>query len=299
MKRKHRVLIFFGALVITLFGIYLTLNYMPDNETDDSNENNEPISEETNGDSNDEEAKEGSSDQEQNGEEESSDDSNNQEENGNEENKDEVYWGVDSASNTDDNLYQCVEDEFGKPAVWGRYLGDIDEVSVGLTQEEASFLHENDVRILVIYNHITDATGYDHGVNEAEKAIEIASELEIPEGTAIFGDIEPDFPVDSAFIEGWYATLSESEYEPAIYGVFDEGSDLMEAYNSMEEESQSNTIVWTAYPQEEITTKENAPEYNPQGPENAMVYGWQYAIEADQCTIDTNLFDGQMMDYLW
>lgn len=290
MEKKYRILIFIGAFVVTLVGIYLTLNYMPTNETDDPNGIDDPINEETNGkaseeeDSNNDEANGASSEQEQNG---------------NEEDEGEIYWGVDSASNTDESLYQCVEEEFGKPSVWGRYLGDIEDVSISLTQEEASFLHENDVRILVIYNYITDATGYDHGVNEAEKAIEIANDLEIPEGTAIFGDIEPDFPVDSSFIEGWYASLNESEYAPAIYGVFDEGSDLMEAYNSMEEESQSNTIVWTAYPQEEITTKENAPEFNPHGPENAMVYGWQYAIEAEQCEIDTNLFDGQIMDYLW
>ncbi|SFB28794.1 protein of unknown function [Lentibacillus halodurans] len=214
-------------------------------------------------------------------------------------NNQNIYWGVDSASNTDNNLYQCVHDNFGEPEVWGRYLGDKENVSVGLDSDEINNLHDNDVRLLVIYNHFNDATGYDHGVEEAEQAIEYAEDLGIPDGVAIFGDIEPNFPVDTAFMKGWYDTLSESAYEPALYGVFDEGSALIEAYKAADEELRENTVVWTAYPQNEVTAKDNAPEYNPQGPDNAMVYGWQYGLESEQCNIDTNLFQDEMLDYLW
>ncbi|PAV29671.1 hypothetical protein CIL05_09870 [Virgibacillus profundi] len=211
----------------------------------------------------------------------------------------ELYWGVDSASYTDENLFQCVIDNFGQPEVWGRYLGDREGISAGLDTDEVNYLHENDIQILVIYNHVNDATGYDHGVEHANQAIAYAEDLGIPEGVAIFGDIEPDYPVDSAFMEGWHDTLSDSFYQPGIYGVFDQGSALFEAYIAMNQDVQENTVVWTAYPQEEITTKENAPEFNPQGPDNAMLYGWQYAIDAETCNIDTNLFTGDMMDYLW
>ncbi|MFD1361786.1 glycoside hydrolase domain-containing protein [Lentibacillus salinarum] len=211
----------------------------------------------------------------------------------------DIYWGVDSASYTDDNQYQCVTDNFGEPEVWGRYLGDKGDVSEGLDQDEVNFLHENDTRILVIYNHFSDATGYDHGAEEAEQAIAYAEDLDIPDGVALFGDIEPGFPVDSAFMQGWYDTLSESAYETALYGAFDEDSELLEAYNAMDQDAQENTVVWTAFPQKEITAKDNAPDYNPQGPENARVYGWQYAIESETCNIDTSLFQDEMLDYLW
>lgn len=211
----------------------------------------------------------------------------------------ELYWGVDSASYTDENLYQCVRDNSGEPEVWGRYLGDKEGVSIGMDTDEVNLLHDHDVRILVIYNHFNDATGYDHGAKYAEQAISYAEDLGIPDGVAIFGDIEPSFPVDAAFIESWYDTLSESAYEPALYGVFDEETALLEAYNAMSQERQENTVIWTAYPQNEITSKDNAPDYNPQGPENAPVYGWQYAIESEQCNIDTNLFQGEILDYLW
>src|SRR5699024_1280789 len=59
-----------------------------------------------------------------------------------------IYWGVDSASYTDEDLLQCVQDNFGQADVWGRYLGDKEGVSQGLDTDEVSRLHENDVQIL-------------------------------------------------------------------------------------------------------------------------------------------------------
>lgn len=220
-------------------------------------------------------------------------------ENNNNKKDKEVYWGVDSASYTNEDLYQCVTENFGQPKVWGRYLESIEGVSEGLNSDEVNYLHEKEVRILVIYNHFNDATSYDRGVDEAEQAISYAKDLDIPEGIAIFGDIEPSYPVDSAFIEGWYDTLTDSAYEPAIYGVFDEESTLLDAYNATNQDTKENTVVWTAYPQEKITTKENAPKFNPKGPSESSLYGWQYAIDAEECNIDTNLFSAKMLDYLW
>lgn len=210
-----------------------------------------------------------------------------------------IYWGVDSASYTDENLYQCVVENFGKPNVWGRYLGDIEDVSAGLDQDEVNYLHENDAHILVIYNHFSEATGYDHGVEEAEQAISLAEELNIPEGVAIFGDIEPDYPVDQDFINGWYETLVSSPYQPGLYGVFNEDSELFKSFHQTTKDTKKNTILWTAYPQEEITSKDDAPKYNPNGPDDAKVFGWQYAINAKTCNIDTNLFSDDMIDVLW
>ncbi|SHG92872.1 glycoside hydrolase domain-containing protein [Ornithinibacillus halophilus] len=211
----------------------------------------------------------------------------------------EIVWGVDSASYTSEELFACVIDNFGEPEVWGRYLGDREGVSAGLDSAEVDYLHENDIQILVIYNHVNDARGYDHGVEHGEQAIQFAEDLGVPEGVALFVDIEPDYPVDAEFMDGWYDALSDSNYEPGVYGVFTEDSELFQSYTAMEDEVQENMVVWTAYPQAEITTKENAPEFNPQGPESAMVYGWQYAIDAETCNIDTNLFRGEMSDFLW
>lgn len=211
----------------------------------------------------------------------------------------DVYWGVDSASYTDEDLYQCVDSNFGHPEVWGRYLGDKEGVSTGMDSNEVNYLHDKDIRLLFIYNHLTDATGYDNGVTHANKAIDLAKDLDIPDDVAIFADIEPDYPIDSKFIEGWHDTLADSDYIPAIYGVFNEDSELFNAYNSTDKSIKDKTVLWTAYPQEEITAKENAPEFHPQGPDESLLYGWQYALDAQECNIDTNLFSKEMLDYLW
>ncbi|WP_026909178.1 glycoside hydrolase domain-containing protein [Paucisalibacillus globulus] len=211
----------------------------------------------------------------------------------------EIHWGVDSASYTDKEFLGCVVDNYGKPVIWGRYLGEKEDISAGLDSNEVKLLHDNDIKILVIYNHVEDARGNDSGVEHAKQAISMANDLEIPEGVAIFVDIEPNYPVDAAFIEGWYTTLADSNYEPGVYGVFSEDSELLNAYNSMEKAPIENTIVWTAHPQKDITTKDDAPEFNPEGPENAKTLGWQYAIDGETCNIDTNLFNGNMIEFVW
>jgi len=222
-----------------------------------------------------------------------------EEQNGNDDSSTTIEWGVDSASYTTSDMLSCVNENFGDPKVWGRYLGEIDGVSESLDEEEIDYLHENDIKILVIYNLVTDATGYDHGVEHAKQAIEMARELDIPEGVALFVDIEPDFPVDSSFMEGWYEVVNDSQYEPAVYGVFNEDSELNNSFLQLAEDVQNNLIVWTAYPQEGITTEEDAPDYNPVAPENSQVIGWQYGLDAEACNIDTNLFNEKLLDFLW
>lgn len=168
-----------------------------------------------------------------------------------------------------------------------------------MDQNEIKLLHDQDIHVLVIFNHFTEPVGYDNGVAEAKEAIKYAKELNIPEGVAIFGDIEPDYPVDSAFIEGWFDELSSSEYEPALYGVFDKGSKLVEAFEATNDDAYENTIIWTAHPQVKITAKDKAPKYEPEGPKDTKILGWQYGIESEQCIIDTNLYKNELIDFLW
>lgn len=215
---------------------------------------------------------------------------------------DETIWGVDSASLTTEEMISCVRENFGSPKVWGRYLGEKDGVSAGMTAEEVKLLHENDIKVLVIWNHFTDATGYENGKNEAEEAIKKAKELGIPEGVAIFADIEPNYPVDAEFIKGWSEVIAGSEYSSGIYGIFDAKRDLYKAFEEAAAEDQNileNTYIWTASPNEGITSEANAPEYKPEVPKNSLVGGWQYGIDAESCNIDTNLFSGKITDVLW
>lgn len=279
------MLIFISALVLLLIPIFY---FQPDsNET--SQNQNDAITASTN--------------EKQN---------NTKEENGNNEDGNETanttndpntdYWGVDSASYTTEELYACVNENFGKPTVWGRYLGTIEGVSSGLTKEEVEYLHSNGVKILLINNQFNNATGYDNGVEQANIGISLAGELNVPEGVAIFADIEPNYPVDSAFIQGWFDTMMNSPYEPGIYGVFSPDSALVESYQASineNQEIQNKVILWTAYPHVDVTTQANAPENAAEAPEGSHVYGWQYGIDAAACNIDTNLFKGSLFDFLW
>src|SRR5690625_2520666 len=88
---------------------------------------------------------------EQNDNDDSNDNSNGNDNGNNNDNDDgpDPYWGVDSASNADEKLYQCVTDNFGTPKVWGRYLGGIEGVSAGLDEDEVDFLDDSDSHILV------------------------------------------------------------------------------------------------------------------------------------------------------
>lgn len=215
---------------------------------------------------------------------------------------DEVVWGVDSASLTTSDLLSCVRENFGSPKVWGRYLSEKEGVSAGITPQEAELLQRNDIKLLVIWNRFNEATGLENGQSEANAAVQLAKELGIPEGVAIFADIEPDYPVDSAFIEGWYQAMEESPYHPGIYGIFDKEQDLTKSFSQAAAENSSlleNTFIWTAAPNAGITKQEQAPGYKPEAPANSLIAGWQYGIDAKACNIDTNLFNKDILDVLW
>ncbi|MEH7237831.1 glycoside hydrolase domain-containing protein [Bacillus sp. JJ1562] len=214
----------------------------------------------------------------------------------------EIVWGIDSASETTNNFYVCVKENFGDPVVFGRYLGEREGISVGLTAEQVKIIHAEGDTILPIYNHFNDATGYDNGVAHAKEAIKLAGELGIPEGVTIFADIEPEYPVDSEFIKGWFDTVVASNYKSGIYGVFDPEQALFKAY---QEAGKSNgaileqNYIWTAAPSVGITAEAKAPEFKPSAPDGSLAWGWQYGLEAESCNIDTNLFKRELVDVLW
>lgn len=186
--------------------------------------------------------------------------------------------------------------------MWGRYLGDKEDVSKGVTTAEADLIHSEGAKVLLISNQFTNATGYENGRTEAQEAINYAKELGVPEGVALFADIEPGYPVDAEFIRGWHEAITAAAYTPGIYGIFDTGRALFSAFNDAAEnngEIKENMILWTASPNVGISTQEEAPEFQPQAPQGAFTLGWQYGIDSGNCNIDTNLFKGELLDVLW
>ncbi|KAB7671238.1 glycoside hydrolase domain-containing protein [Bacillus sp. B1-b2] len=219
-------------------------------------------------------------------------------------NKELTYiWGIDSASETTEEFYACVRENLGEPKIFARYLGTKEGVSSGLTAEQVKLIHANGADILPIYNGFTDATGYDNGVAQAQEAISLATDLGIPEGVAIFADIEPTYPVDAGFIQGWYDGITSSNYKPAIYGSFDPENEIVNAFNTavqQKAEIQQNTYIWSSSPSIGVSKEVEAPtDYTVEAPEGSLSYGWQYGINSETCNIDTNLFDSKLTEALW
>ncbi|MEH7418692.1 glycoside hydrolase domain-containing protein [Neobacillus drentensis] len=213
-----------------------------------------------------------------------------------------IVWGVDTASSVDQAFLQCVKDNYGTPTVFGRYLESKGDVSVGLTKEEVDLLHKQGIKILPIFNHFKEAVGYENGVAEAKEAIAYAQKIGIPEGVAIFADIEPSYPVDEAFIRGWVDTLASSPYKPGIYGVITPDSKLSAAYQaaaSKDKKVQEQTILWSSNPDPGVTAKNKAPAFQPGAPKNINISIWQYGIDGEACNIDTNLIQSTVLNSLW
>ncbi|PFN80671.1 hypothetical protein COJ85_30160 [Bacillus sp. AFS076308] len=213
-----------------------------------------------------------------------------------------IVWGVDTASNVDQAFLQCIKDNYGEPSVFGRYLETKGDVSMGLTKEEVELLHQQGIKILPIFNHFTEAVGYDKGVAEAKEAIAYAQRIGIPKGVAIFADIEPTYPVDEAFIKGWVDTLASSPYKPGIYGVFTPDSKLSAAYQaaaSNHKNVQDQTVLWSSNPDPGVTAKNKAPAFQPGAPKNMNISIWQYGIDGEACNIDTNLIQSTVLNKLW
>ncbi|HWJ79735.1 MAG TPA: glycoside hydrolase domain-containing protein [Niallia sp.] len=244
-------------------------------------------------------------DSDQSKEEVKSNNSNSDKNSSNNDSKEETsyLWGIDSASETTEEFFACVRDNFGDPKIVARYLGTNDGVSAGLTKEQVETIHSNDAELLLVYNGFTDATGYDNGVNQAKEAINLANDLGVPKNVALFVDIEPTYPVDASFIQGWFDEISDSNYTPAIYGSFDSDSSLTAAYNKAVEENGAileDTYLWSSSPNIGITQDSKAPkEYKVDAPKDSLSYGWQYGIDAETCNIDTNLFNSKLSDVLW
>ena len=213
-----------------------------------------------------------------------------------------ILWGVDSASSTTNQSLTCVNKKFGTPEVWGRYLGNKDNVSKGLTSNEVKRLHSKKIKILLINNQFESATGYKNGLKQAQVGIRLAEKIKAPNGVAIFADIEPTYEVDSGFIKGYYDGMKKSKYSAGIYGVFSKEKPLFKAFHMASKENNSiknETIIWSAYPQNGVTSKGKKPNYSPDGPKGSKLLGWQYGLDAKGCHIDTNLFKGEIIEYLW
>lgn len=212
------------------------------------------------------------------------------------------HWGVDSATNVTAELFQCVMNNYGYPRFWGRYLTTVPNASEGLTKEEISFIRNKGVKLLPIFNNFKEATGYRQGRIAASNAVFNAKRLGIPEGIALFANVERFFEVDDEWIQGWTEAMFTSGYKSGIYKDPVSGN-FNHAFCTASRENEKvkvQNILWSAEPEVEASGPKNPPRFNAKSPTcGGNVWIWQYSRDVAGCPIDTNLADSRVMSVLW
>lgn len=211
------------------------------------------------------------------------------------------YWGVDSAVSVDEELLRCVQNNFGLPDFWARYLSTVPNASEGLTKAELQFLRVKGIKVMPIFNYFTSSLGRQGGRIAAQNAIYHARRLGIRKGTVLFANVERFFEVDFNWLIGWVESMYTSSYRAGFYYDPIEG-DFNKAYCQAVEQDdkvKNQSILWSARPEKGVSRKRAQPNFNPRKPNcTANVWAWQYGRDARVCPIDTNLADLKLLNLM-
>lgn len=210
----------------------------------------------------------------------------------------QFFWGIDSAMPANqsltfkdvayNSLYELVVDAYGKPDFWGRYLD-----KYAITTNEADFLHNNGVSIMLIYGASLTQTNvesyvYQDGLDIAQDAVRLAKQLYVPAGTLIYFDLE-NWSVHYSFLEGLADGMYGDAYEAGyytggFYATMGGNNDSSGSFNSSyctalsANANVSNMYLYSNEPEPGCTTQANKPTYTPHYPScNSNVTVWQYA----------------------
>ncbi|MFC0270697.1 glycoside hydrolase domain-containing protein [Metabacillus herbersteinensis] len=211
-------------------------------------------------------------------------------------------WGVDSTNKVNPELYNCVTKKLGTPKFWGRYLTEIQNVSSGLTKMEISYIRSKGMKVLPIYNVLSNAVGYEQAQVAGRNAVFHARRLGIPNNIALFASIENFFQVDAAWVRGWVETIYPTGYRPGFYHDPVEGNFANAYCEAVQQNNEvaNQGILWSAEPETGVCSERKAPKYKPATPNcNGNVWVWQYGRDAVTCPVDTNLADERVLAYLY
>lgn len=211
-------------------------------------------------------------------------------------------WGVDSTNTVNRDLYECVKNNFGLPKFWGRYLTERPNASSGLSKFEINYIHSKGMKVLPIYNVISEAVGYDEGRIAARNAVFHARRLNIPQNIVLFANIGKIFNVDANWIKAWVETILPTGYRPGLYHDPIEGQFAAAYCEAVKQNNEValQSILWSTQPEPGVTSERKAPRFNPDMPKcKGNVWIWQYGRDAVKCPIDTNLADERLLAYLY
>ncbi len=122
-----------------------------------------------------------------------------------------ALWGIDTTDNVQTaNTIAQTTSELGAPQFVGRYL----VYSTRLSTAEAQYIHNQGLPILLIDdpNHV-----FTSGTVDAQDALAQAAALGVPQGVAIFRDVETNDPITATYIAAYYTAFHGSGYVPGFY----------------------------------------------------------------------------------
>ena len=146
--------------------------------------------------------------------------------NGGSTNSNTALWGIDSLSTASpspctlpEHSSIClseVNSYLGTPQFYVQYVTY--GVSTVLTSSEASYIHSNNTKLILIASPAgINLTTVSQANTDASNAIAAAKALGAPPGTAIFRDIEKGYTVNAGYVETWASTMENSGYIPGFY----------------------------------------------------------------------------------
>lgn len=204
-----------------------------------------------------------------------------------------LLFGVDSTVQSNDVLQNnLTEFEWVKrnkiyPNFWGRNITGKNS----LTRKEISFLHNMGCKIAVIDTEANTTGTEEQGKLYAKKIALTAMELGIPQGTAIFMEIDESAMVSSNYLIGYANGLISEGYTPGFKTSTDAYSDFDRAYClaiRVDKEAITKCLIWSITPSIEkynkITTSHfiHPDEWKPYAPSCITrndISIWQYGRE--------------------
>lgn len=214
-----------------------------------------------------------------------------------------LLFGVDSKIQADDILqnniseFEWVVRNKMYPNFWGRNL-------VGencLTKNEIEFLHEKGCKIAAIYTDENAKEIEEQGQIVAKKIDVIATELGIPQNTAIFLEIGESENITRDYMRGFAKGMLEEGFTPAFRANTDAAFGFDREFSrgmQTDKEIFEKSLIWAVAPSlteyERVTTThlihpDNWIPFAPSGITREDVAVWQYGKECHPIKDDAGI----------
>lgn len=164
-----------------------------------------------------------------------------------------LLFGVDSNIQTDDLLQNNItEFEWAVrnkiyPTFWGRNLTGENR----LTKDEIKFIHQKGCKIAAIYNHIGEKRTEEQGKLLVNEIVDVAFRLNMPEGTAIFLEIDEKEVATRNFMRGFANALICAGFTPGFKANTDAAYDFDREYSrgmQTDREIFEKCLIWAVAP---------------------------------------------------